>query len=241
MEFSFAKPWTSCLLCPPFSLTQGPGEHCCAQTQTDNRVLAEAEFSKHWILAHCLRKKKKKEFRYTEEDWKKSSPLPTSCLPQSDTAQCAEWDLLGPWFLPQGKLRVCRWVSSFPSYMWCCHKSLFFSHSTLNKVMSCMTKGEKKLRELQIKRSEGIKWIYTYPTTSQTISGSLPMKHWRCLIYKNPQLSHGYPWCPGCLTNTYPHPEADSLWILRWWQQIWKMVSEHTEKTDLDQWARERP
>lgn len=186
-------------------------------------------------------KKKKKEFRYTEEDWKKSSPLPTSCLPQSDTAQCAEWDLLGPWFLPQGKLRVCRWVSSFPSYMWCCHKSLFFSHSTLNKVMSCMTKGEKKLRELQIKRSEGIKWIYTYPTTSQTISGSLPMKHWRCLIYKNPQLSHGYPWCPGCLTNTYPHPEADSLWILRWWQQIWKMVSEHTEKTDLDQWARERP
>ena len=35
-------------------------------------------------------KKKKKEFRYTEEDWKKSSPLSMSCLPQSDTAQCAK-------------------------------------------------------------------------------------------------------------------------------------------------------
>ena len=87
--------------------------------------------------------------------------------------------------------------------------------------MSCMTMGGKKLRELQIKLSEGIKWIYIYPTTSQTISGSSPMRHWRCLIYKNPQLSHGHPWCPGCLTNT-----------------ISSMVLHYSRATQVAQWER---
>ena len=110
----------------------------------------------------------------------------------------AKRGVLGPWFLPQGKVRVCEWVPGFLSCAGLCQRGPFLScpiQST--ELWAVWLRGNEWLGEHQpglwmehIKRN----WILL--TALRTPSGSPLMSNWRCITSGFPQLALRHPSAP---------------------------------------------
>lgn len=114
-----------------------PKEHCFRQSHTDERTFMGPR-SPVDKLGTLIGRRKKSETGNTEENKQNSFPFP--CHPSPRWHSSVLKDELGLHFPPQGKVRTCEWVCSFPSY-----QRHLLSHSFRTQGWSTWLSGRETL------------------------------------------------------------------------------------------------
>lgn len=167
----------------------------------------------------------------------------TICLNLHHSSLKAKRDLLDPWFLPWGKVRVCEWAPISPSVQGAATQANFSltpSRLLNYELHDWWWKGwGENLEDCQTGFSEDMKEIWILQIASQALSGS-PSTSYRGL----PPTS---PWATPAFHMPHPHTPPFSGWLpvsslySSCKSELWQMVSEYMLKVGLHLWARERP